>query len=97
MQIRPELSIEHSLCVTLQVSMAVVCEISSELAKSQPPKPPPSAESKKGKDKGKGKKGKDVSLLQDCKFVTDSTVQVFYLLKNHAVSWKASFRLAHST
>ncbi|CAK6962375.1 cilia- and flagella-associated protein 46 [Scomber scombrus] len=42
-----------------QVSMAVVCEISSELAKSQPPKPPPSAESKKGKDKGKGKKGKD--------------------------------------
>ncbi|XP_044228761.1 cilia- and flagella-associated protein 46 isoform X1 [Thunnus albacares] len=42
-----------------QVSMAVVCEISSELAKSQPSQPPPSAGSKKGKDKGKGKKVKD--------------------------------------
>ncbi|XP_071337384.1 cilia- and flagella-associated protein 46 isoform X2 [Trachinotus anak] len=46
-----------------QVSMAVAYEISSEMAKSQPLQPPPSAGSKKGKDKGKGKKdvkGKDV-------------------------------------
>ncbi|XP_030012468.1 LOW QUALITY PROTEIN: cilia- and flagella-associated protein 46 [Sphaeramia orbicularis] len=39
-----------------QVSMAVVCDISSEMAKSKPSQPPPSAGSKKGKDKGKGKK-----------------------------------------
>ncbi|XP_051232115.1 cilia- and flagella-associated protein 46 [Dicentrarchus labrax] len=42
-----------------QVSMAVACEISSEMAKSQPAQPPPSAGSKIGKDKGKGKKVKD--------------------------------------
>ena len=40
--------------------MAVGYEISSEMAKSQPAQPPPSAGSKKGKDKGKGKKVKDV-------------------------------------
>lgn len=70
MQIVLELNKEHVLCVSLQMSMAVVCEIFSELAKSQTPKPPPSADSKKGKDKdkdkdkdkGKGKKGKDVGL-----------------------------------
>ncbi|XP_045926168.1 cilia- and flagella-associated protein 46 isoform X3 [Micropterus dolomieu] len=39
-----------------QVSMAVGCEISTEMAKTQPSQPPPSAGSKKGKDKGKGKK-----------------------------------------
>ncbi|KAM7408201.1 hypothetical protein PAMA_002070 [Pampus argenteus] len=44
-----------------QVSMAVVCEISSDLGKSQPPQPPPSAGSKK--DKGKGKKVKDTQSL----------------------------------
>ncbi|XP_059214821.1 cilia- and flagella-associated protein 46 [Centropristis striata] len=42
-----------------QVSMAVVCDISNEMAKSQPSQPPPSAGSKKDKDKGKGKKVKD--------------------------------------
>ncbi|CAG6017918.1 unnamed protein product [Menidia menidia] len=42
-----------------QVSMAVACEISSEMAMSQPQPSPPSAESKKGKDKGKSKKVKD--------------------------------------
>ncbi|XP_041867180.1 cilia- and flagella-associated protein 46 isoform X2 [Melanotaenia boesemani] len=39
-----------------QVSEAVACEISSEMAKSQSLQPPVSAGSKKGKDKGKGKK-----------------------------------------
>lgn len=47
-------------CLSLQVSMAVGCEISNEVAKSHPPQPPPSAGSKKGKDKGKGKNVKDV-------------------------------------
>ncbi|KAM9345441.1 cilia- and flagella-associated protein 46 [Symphorus nematophorus] len=42
-----------------KVSMAIGYEISSEMAKSQPAQPPPSAGSKKGKDKGKGKKVKD--------------------------------------
>ncbi|XP_070834007.1 cilia- and flagella-associated protein 46 [Chaetodon trifascialis] len=42
-----------------QVSMAVAYEISSEMGKTQPPQPPPSAGSKKGKDKTKGKKVKD--------------------------------------
>ncbi|XP_049456510.1 cilia- and flagella-associated protein 46 isoform X3 [Epinephelus fuscoguttatus] len=42
-----------------QVSMAVCCAISNEMAKSQPPQHPASAGSKKGKDKGKGKKAKD--------------------------------------
>ncbi|KAM7385133.1 hypothetical protein PAMP_001229 [Pampus punctatissimus] len=48
-----------------QVSMAVVCEISSDLEKNQPPQPPPSAGSKKGKDKGKGKKVKDPPPAED--------------------------------
>ncbi|KAF3842491.1 hypothetical protein F7725_024442, partial [Dissostichus mawsoni] len=42
-----------------QVSIAVACEPSNEITKSQTPQPPPSAGSKKVKDKGKGKKGKD--------------------------------------
>ncbi|XP_008297596.1 tetratricopeptide repeat protein 40 [Stegastes partitus] len=41
-----------------QVSMAVACEISSEMTKSQPVQPLLSAGSRKGKDKGKGKKVK---------------------------------------
>ncbi|XP_041803927.1 cilia- and flagella-associated protein 46 [Chelmon rostratus] len=43
-----------------QVSMSVAYEISSEMGRSQPLQPPPSAESKKGKDKTKGKKVKDL-------------------------------------
>ncbi|XP_072246405.1 cilia- and flagella-associated protein 46 [Leuresthes tenuis] len=50
---------------TWQVSMAVACEISSEMAKSQPLQSPPSAGSKKGKDKGKGKKVKDPSPVEE--------------------------------
>ncbi|KAI3362965.1 hypothetical protein L3Q82_011639 [Scortum barcoo] len=46
-----------------QVSMAVACEISIEMAKSQSLQPPPSAGSKIGKDKGKGKKVKDAQSL----------------------------------
>ncbi|XP_034078590.1 LOW QUALITY PROTEIN: cilia- and flagella-associated protein 46 [Gymnodraco acuticeps] len=42
-----------------QVSIAVACEPSNEITKSQTPQPPPSAGSKKVKDKGKGKQGKD--------------------------------------
>ncbi|XP_040906348.1 cilia- and flagella-associated protein 46 [Toxotes jaculatrix] len=48
-----------------QVSMAVAYEISSEMAKSQPLQPPPSAGSKKGKDKGKGKKVKDTTPAEE--------------------------------
>ncbi|KAM4591923.1 cilia- and flagella-associated protein 46-like [Odontesthes bonariensis] len=50
---------------TWQVSMAVACEISSEMGKSHPPQSPPSAGSKKGKDKGKGKKVKDPSPAEE--------------------------------
>lgn len=65
-QIILELKIECAFVrrISLQVAMAVACEISSETSKSQQLQPPPSAESKKGKDKGKGKKDvkmKDVS------------------------------------
>ncbi|XP_073337460.1 cilia- and flagella-associated protein 46 isoform X1 [Pagrus major] len=48
-----------------QVSMAVCHEIASEMGKSQPPQPPLSAESKKGKDKGKGKKAKDPTPAEE--------------------------------
>ncbi|GAA6225204.1 cilia- and flagella-associated protein 46 [Lates japonicus] len=48
-----------------QVSMAVAHEISSEMAKSQPLQPPPSAGSKKGKEKGKGKKVKDTTPAEE--------------------------------
>lgn len=48
------------LFVSLQVSMAVCSEISTEMAKGQPPQPPPSAGSRKDKDKGR--KVKDVRL-----------------------------------
>lgn len=40
--------------------MAVASEIFSDMEKSQPLQPPPSAGSKKDKDKGKSKKVKDV-------------------------------------
>lgn len=56
--------------LSIQVSMAVCHEIASEMGKSQPPQPPLSAESKRGKDKGKGKKVKDVSpLARNCNSV----------------------------
>ncbi|XP_027134224.1 cilia- and flagella-associated protein 46 isoform X3 [Larimichthys crocea] len=42
-----------------QVSMTVGSEISSEMAKSQAPQPPPSAGAKERKDEGKGKKVKE--------------------------------------
>ncbi|XP_026165910.1 cilia- and flagella-associated protein 46 isoform X3 [Mastacembelus armatus] len=48
-----------------QVSMAVACEIFNAMAKSQPPQPPPSAGSKKGKDMGKNKKMKDLTPVED--------------------------------
>lgn len=44
--------------------MAVACEISSDMTKSQSAQLPLSAGSRKGKDKGKGKKGKDASPPQ---------------------------------
>lgn len=40
--------------------MAVASEIFSDIGKSQPPQPPPSAGSKKDKDKTKSRKLKDV-------------------------------------
>ncbi|XP_069001354.1 cilia- and flagella-associated protein 46 [Embiotoca jacksoni] len=48
-----------------QVSMAVACEISSEMTKNQLLQPPPSAESKKGKNKGQGKKVKAPTLAEE--------------------------------
>ncbi|XP_030603277.1 cilia- and flagella-associated protein 46 isoform X2 [Archocentrus centrarchus] len=48
-----------------QVSMAVACEISSEMAKSEALQPPTSAESKKGKDRGKGKKAKEPTPAEE--------------------------------
>ncbi|XP_030298554.1 cilia- and flagella-associated protein 46 isoform X3 [Sparus aurata] len=48
-----------------RVSMAVCHEIASEMGKSQPPQPPLSAESKRGKDKGKGKKVKDPTPAEE--------------------------------
>lgn len=60
------LSIKHkSVCfvLSLQVSMTVGSEISSEMAKSQAPQPPPSAGAKERKDEGKGKKVKEVSSI----------------------------------
>lgn len=70
MQIMFELScrtytyLQYVCCLSLQVSMAVCYEISSEMAINQPPQPPPSAGSKKGK----GKKVKDVSPIAQIGF-----------------------------
>ncbi|XP_047458245.1 cilia- and flagella-associated protein 46 isoform X2 [Mugil cephalus] len=50
---------------TWQVSMAVACEISREMSKSQSLQSPPSTGSKKDKEKGKGKKGKDPTPAEE--------------------------------
>lgn len=64
LQMQIMFEVNMNLCaLSLQVSMAVGCEIFSETAKSQPLQSPPSAGSKKGKDKGKAKKVKDVSPI----------------------------------
>lgn len=76
-------------CLSLQVSMAVGCEISNEMTKSQPPQPPPSAGSKKGKDKGKGKKVKDVSPLAQLLFIL-SVCMMFIMRSKCVLLWKLS-------
>ncbi|XP_074531827.1 cilia- and flagella-associated protein 46 isoform X2 [Halichoeres trimaculatus] len=63
-----QLSLLRAYTFVLQiwkVSMAVCCEISSEMAKTQQTQSPPSAGSKKGKEKGKSKKVKDPPPAED--------------------------------
>ncbi|XP_026212735.1 cilia- and flagella-associated protein 46 isoform X2 [Anabas testudineus] len=59
-----------------QVSMAVASEIFSDIGKSQPPQPPPSAGSKKDKDKTKSRKLKDHTPAEERPkpFVLDHTL-----------------------
>lgn len=82
-------------CLSLQVSMAVCCAISNEMAKSQPPQHPASAGSKKGKDKGKGKKAKDVGPIAQVWFIMLLTVSV--CLYDEKKNSKAQFTLVIKT
>ncbi|KAG7245295.1 hypothetical protein INR49_015899 [Caranx melampygus] len=70
-----------------QVAMAVACEISSEMAKSQQLQPPPSAGSKKGKDKGKGKKDVKMKDIKDTTTAEERPVVLDQALPSSPKDW----------